>query len=104
VTGVYAVALVIGVVLLLAWIASVAVSEMVDGWGHVDPERRFGYRWRLAIAALTGFGLGGMSSTFAGWSSAAALGAAVGGGLLVAGAAWFLGEDAGLEDAGPETG
>lgn len=90
-TAVYAVSLVVGVVLLLAWVAAVAVAETVDGWDHVDPENRFGFRGRLGVAAPTGFGLGGMSATFAGWPAALAVTAAVAGAILIVSAARYLG-------------
>lgn len=51
---------------------------------HLDPERRFGERGRDVVAATLGFGLGGMSASFAGWSTGlAALGAVAGGALAV---------------------
>ena len=87
---VYAISLVSGVVLLLAWVAAVAVAETVAGWDHVDPDRRFGRRGRLAVAGLTGFGLGGMSATFGGWPVVAALAGAIGGAVLMGAAALYL--------------
>ena len=86
-TPVYAVALVAGVFSLLGGIAALAVSEMVAGWECIDPEKRYG---RLAVAGLTGFGLAGMSSTFAGWHTGAAFIAALAGAGVVAAAAAFL--------------
>jgi hypothetical protein len=97
VTAVYAVTLVAGFVLILLWVAAVAVAESVPGWQHVDPERRFGRNGRLAVAALIGFGLGGMSSSFAGWPDALAALGALGGALLSGTGAWFL---AGSGDTG----
>jgi hypothetical protein len=96
-TAVYAVTLVAGFVLILMWVAAVAVAESVPGWQHVDPEQRFGRNGRLAVAALMGFGLGGMSSSFAGWPVAAAVAGALGGALLSGATAWFL---VGSGDAG----
>lgn len=75
---------------MLGWVAAVAVSEMVAGWSHLDPERRFGRRGRLVVAGLAGFGLGGMSASYAGWPLAAAFGAAIGAAVGVGVAAWFL--------------
>ncbi len=98
-TAVYAIALVSGVLSLLVWVASVAVAEMVAGWDHVDPDRRFGRRGRLTVAGLAGFGLGGMSATFAGWPAAAALAGAVGGAVLVGAAAFYLAGDRDVEAA-----
>lgn len=90
-TPVYAVTLAVGVVLLFGWIAALAISEIVEGWDGVDPEKRFGKPGRLAVAALTGFGLAGMSSTFAGWQTGFALVAALFGAMGIALAASLLG-------------
>ena len=79
-TAVYALALLTGIILVLGWVAAVAVSEMVAGWSHLDPERRFGRRGRLVVAGLAGFGLGGMLASYAGWPLAVGVGVA----------AWFL--------------
>ncbi len=98
-TAVYAISLVLGVLLLFAWVASVAVAEMVTGWDHVDPDRRFGRRGRLMVAGLAGFGLGGMSATFGGWPVAAALAGAGGGAALVGAAAFYLAGDRDVEAA-----
>ncbi len=92
-TAVYAVALVTGFVLILLWVAAVAVAESVPGWEGVDPERKVGRRGRLAIAGLIGFGLGGMSATFAGWPVSAAVLGGVGGVLVVGAGALFLAGD-----------
>lgn len=78
---VYAAALIAGIVLLLAWIGAAAVAAWVEGWEFADPERRFGARGRFAVAALVGFGIAGLSATYAGFHpivaiAAAALGAA----------------------------
>ncbi len=52
--------------------------------GRWDPEARLGRSGRLAVAVLTGFGLGGMSATFAGWATGLALVAALAGAAAVA--------------------
>ena len=96
-TAVYAVALVAGFILILLWVAAVAVAESVPGWEGVDPERKVGRRGRLAIAGLIGFGLGGMSATFAGWPVAVAVSGGLGGAFVVVTGALFL---AGDRDAG----
>lgn len=92
-TALYAVVLVVGILLLLVWVAAVAVAETVAGWEHVDPDVRYGRRGRLIVASLTGFGLGGMSATFAGWPVVAALAAAGGGVVVVGTAALYLAGD-----------
>lgn len=93
-TALYAVTLVLGAVGVLAWIAALAISEIVEGWDGVDPERRFGAPGRLTVAAVIGFGLGGMSSTFAGWHAGLAFLAAAGGAFAMAAvAALAMGSD-----------
>jgi len=93
VTPVYAVTLAVGVVLLLGWIAALAISEIVEGWDGVDPEKRFGKPGRLAVAGLAGFGLAGMSSTFGGWQTGFVFVAALFGATGIALAASFLGDE-----------
>lgn len=89
-TPVYAIVLVVGVVALFAWLVLAAIGTSVEGWDDVDPERRFGRIGRFAVAALVGFGMAGMSSTFAGWPALATIAAAIAGGAgLVAVAHWF---------------
>lgn len=70
---VYAIALVAGFLSLLAWIVGVALGALVDGWEWADPERRFGSNGRTLVAGVFGFGLAGMSATFAGWHPIVAL-------------------------------
>ena len=67
------------------WLVGVAVGTWVNGWDFADPERQFGEIGRSATAAVFGFGMGGMSATFAGWNPVLAAAAAlVGGAALVA--------------------
>jgi hypothetical protein len=99
-TAVYAIVLVLGFVGLLVWIARSAVADTVEGWERVDPEVRFGVRGRLTVAGTFGFGLAGMSATFAGWPVAGALAAAIGGVAFAVGIAVRYGPDeAASEDA-----
>ena len=82
---IYAIALALGLLALLVWIVGVAVGAWVDGWEFADPERRLGETGRSTTAAVFGFGMGGMSATFAGWNPVIAAAAAlVGGAALVA--------------------
>ena len=90
-TALYAIVLVLGIAALLLWIAASAVAITVDGWSRFDPEERFGAAGRIGTAVLTGFGLAGMSATFAGWETLVALIAALGGAALAGGAARLLG-------------
>ena len=70
---IYAVALIAGFVLLLAWLIAAAVAAWVDGWEDTDPERRFGARGRFVVAGSVGFGMAGLSATFAGLHAGFAL-------------------------------
>jgi hypothetical protein len=81
-TPVYAVVLIAGFVALLGWVALTAVGATVDGWNRADPETRFGPRGRFGIAGALGFGLAGMSATFAGWAGLWSFVAAIGGALF----------------------
>ena len=82
---VYAFALAAGFLMLLAWIVGVAVAALVEGWDFADPERRYGQTGRALVAGTIGFGIAGMSATFAGWHPAVSLVAAIlGGAALVA--------------------
>ncbi len=76
---VYAVAVVLGVVALLAWLVMGLAATSVDGKEAWDPEVRFGIPGRQVVAGVLGFGLGGMSASFAGWASWLAALGAVGG-------------------------
>jgi len=73
VTVVYALSLVIGVGL---------VAPAVIGARRRPP--------RVAVALLLGVGLGGMSSSFAGWAAGPSMMAALGGGVVLAVAARYL--------------
>jgi hypothetical protein len=90
---IYAISLVVSLVLLVAWVAAVAIAGMVDGAENFDPESRFGARGRLTLAAGLGFGLAGLSASYAGWPGVAALVAALGGAAIVGGVAVRYGPD-----------
>ena len=74
---VYAVALIAGLLMLLTWMIGAAVGAWVDGWDFADPERRFGATGRFVVAGSIGFGMAGMSATFAGFHPGLALVAAL---------------------------
>lgn len=83
-TALYAVVLVIGLVFLIMWLGAAAIGTWVEGWESFDPEMRFGARGRATVAGAVGFGMGGLSATFAGWPPGLALLAALaGGGAMV---------------------
>lgn len=90
-TAIYAIVLTAGFIGLVAWIVAVALSASVEGKSGLDPETRFGGRGRMAIAAAVGFGMGGMSATFAGWAVLPSLVAAVGAGVLAVAIARYFG-------------
>lgn len=74
---VYAVALIAGLLMLLGWIVGSALGAWVEGWEFADPENRFGATGRSVVAGSVGFGIAGMSATFAGWHPLVAVVAAV---------------------------
>ena len=94
----YAICTVLGVIALLAWIIlGIAASAGADR-SYLDPELRFGERGRAIVSGFLGFGLGGMSASFAGWNTVLALVAA----LLGAVGAVLIGRYLGVEeDGGP---
>jgi hypothetical protein len=91
---VYAVVLVVGVVLLIAWILMTVLAGNLDR-PSLDPEARFGIAGRRLVAGSVGFGMAGMSAEYSplgiAWPLALVL-ALVGGGAL----AWYSGK-VGLE-------
>jgi len=90
---IYALATTIGVVALLAWIGLTVFANTVAGSEERDPERRFGPTGRLVVAAVFGFGMAGMSASFAGWSWPAALAAALAGAIGAGLVARYLGPE-----------
>lgn len=90
---VYATALFLGFLMLLAWIVGVAVGTWVDGWEFADPERRFGVLGRSIVAGLVGFGMAGMSASFGGWPPAFAIVGAFAGAAAMALVAKVFGPD-----------
>ncbi len=82
--GLFGLALGIGSLALLAWIAASAVASSVECWDGVDPDLRFGLGGRRVVAAVFGFGMAGLSAAFAGWPMAVATIAAVAGAMVAA--------------------
>ena len=78
-TAAFAVALVVGFLALIAWVSMSIVAANVTGWERFDPDRRLGPWGRRGIAGLIGFGMAGLSATYAGWPTVAVIGAAVAG-------------------------
>lgn len=90
---IYALATAAGVVSLLVWIGLTVFANTVAGREPLDPEGRFGPTGRVAVAAVFGFGLAGMSASFAGWSWLAALAAALAGAIGAGLVARYLGPE-----------
>ncbi len=76
---VYGIALAVGFVALLVWAIGVYVGESVKGWDSFNLDRRFGASGRRAVAAVLGFGMAGLSASYAGWNAGLAVLAAVAG-------------------------
>lgn len=83
---VYAICVVVGAIALIGWVVLGLTASSVEGTDSVDPEDRFGEPGRMVVLGVLGFGLGGMSASFAGWgnglSVVGALGGAVGAMLI----------------------
>ncbi len=86
----YAIAVLLGALGLTTWIVVGVMAER-PGSAAVDPEVRFGVRGRSIVAGVLGFGLGGMSSSYAGWPVVAVLAAATGGAALAVVSGRYLG-------------
>ncbi len=90
-TALFGGTLAIGFALLVLWVVASSVAGSVEGREDVDPERRFGPTGRFVVAALVGFGMAGLSASFAGWPLGPAVGAAVLGAAGLAGVSAWLG-------------
>jgi hypothetical protein len=94
VTALFAIPLMIGFVLMIAWVGATAVAATVDGWQGIDPDLRYGRTGRFVLAGMIGFGMAGMSSLYAGWPPLMAVGAAVVGCAGLIGVSIWLGPEA----------
>lgn len=92
-TALFGIPLLIGIVLMLLWIAATAVAGTVDGWERVDPELRFGRAGRFVLAGIIGFGMAGISALYAGWPEAIAFGAGLAGIAGLIGVSIWLGPE-----------
>ncbi len=90
-TILYATALSVGLIGVVGWIVLSTVSTAVEGWASADPETRFGKTGRTVVAALVGFGMGGLSATFAGWPDPTPVAGAVAGAVGLGIASHLLG-------------
>jgi hypothetical protein len=100
VVPIYAVCVVAGSLAALGWIALGTISSAFAEKAHLDPETRYGEAGRFVVGGVLGFGLGGMSASFAGWGAIPALLGAIGGTGLLLVAARLLG----VEQDEPATG
>ncbi len=92
-TVLFGIPLLVGIVLMLGWVAATGVASTVDGWEKVDPEIRFGTTGRFILAGAIGFGMAGISALYAGWPSAVALGAGLIGAAGLIGISVWLGPE-----------
>ncbi len=89
-TMLFGAALLVGFVMLLAWVAAATVAGSVEGHEHQDPERYLGVVGRSVMAAFLGFGMAGLSSLYAGWPVPLVVVASLGGaGALVGVGVWL---------------
>ena len=79
---VYALALLTGFAAVAGFVLAATLAARPDS-SVSDPAARFGDRGRDIPSAVLGFGLGGMSASFAGWSAWLAIMAAIGGAALL---------------------
>jgi hypothetical protein len=94
VTALFGIPLLLGFLLMLAWMAATAVARSVEGWERVDPERRLGTSGRFVLAGMIGFGMAGLSALYAGWPDPLAVGAGFVGAAGLIGVSVWLGPEA----------
>lgn len=92
-TALFGIPLLIGLILMLGWVAATAVASTVDGWDGVDPDRRYGRTGRFVLAGMIGFGMAGISTLYAGWPHLLAAGAGVLGAAGLVGVSIWLGPE-----------
>ncbi len=92
-TALFGIPLLLGLVLMLVWIAATAVAGTVEGWENVDPEHRFGRSGRFVLAGVIGFGMAGISTLYAGAPHMLAVGAGVAGSIGLVSVSTWLGPD-----------
>jgi hypothetical protein len=97
VIAVYAISVVLGFLGIISWVFLGLTASAVAGKSALDPEEKFGERGRVTVAATLGFGLGGMSASFAGWGTTLSVVGAIAGATLAVVSARYLGFD---EDEG----
>jgi len=93
-TALFGIPLLIGLAVMGAWVAATAIAATVEGWEHVDPERRFGRGGRFVLAGLIGFGMAGISTLYAGWPQTFVIVGGVAGGIGLVFVSSWLGPEA----------
>ena len=93
-TAVYAIAIVVGLVGIIAWVVFGVVGTSGAAPSSLDPEQRFGSRGRGVLGSVTGFGMAGISATYAGWNAVIAFAAAIVGGFVIGAVVMRLGPGA----------
>jgi hypothetical protein len=88
---VFTISLVLGSIALIAWIVLSVVASTASGWQDVDPDRWAGVAGRIIVAYFFGFGMAGLSASFAGWAVLPSILAAIAGGLALGAVAVWLG-------------
>ena len=88
---IYAVAVALGFVGVLGWVTLGLAAASLEGKANIDPETRFGLTGRYVVGGTLGFGMGGISASYGGWPSGAAVAAAIGGAVIAIAAAQFVG-------------
>ena len=90
-TILYGSVLLVGLLLGGVWLVMIAIAGMVDGWEHVDPELRWGFKGRSVIAALIGFGMAGISVLYTTLPDFVSLLGALGGAAALVAVARYFG-------------
>ncbi len=88
----YSVVLFAGVFAVGGWLVAGTLAANPDSRVR-DPAVRFGSRGRDVANALLGFGLGGMSSSYAGWPVVPTVVAAIGGAAFLVASTRLIGTD-----------
>ena len=92
-TALFGIPLLIGLLLMIVWVAATAVAATVEGWENVDPEHRYGRTGRFVLAGIIGFGMAGISTLYAGAPHLLAVGAGVVGAIGLVFVSIWLGPD-----------
>lgn len=92
-TALFGIPLLLGLLLMIVWIAATAVAGTVEGWENVDPEHRYGRTGRFVLAGVIGFGMAGISTLYAGAPHLLAVVGGIAGGIGLVFVSTWLGPD-----------